>query len=83
MRIVDNSSLVSDLLSGKVQSRIEIDNEIRGKGIPQIVEYSKLDCFEKFLLITNDVKIDLKENKWEKLNTGLAGTFYFIQFKNY
>jgi len=83
LKLVDNVGLVSDLLSGKVQSRIDIDNEIRGKGIPQIVEYSKLECFEKFLLITNDVKIDLKTDKTEKLTSNLRGTFYYIEFKNY
>jgi len=83
IKLLNNTSLVSDLLSGKVQSRIDIDNEMRGKGIPQIVEYSKLDCFDKFFLITNDVKIDLKTNHAEKLSSNLMGTFYYIEFKNY
>lgn len=81
LKLTDNTSLVADLLNGKIQSRIEIDNEIRGKGIPQIVEYSKLDCFEEFYLITNDVKIDLKTNTSTKLKEKLNGTFYFVKLK--
>ncbi len=79
--VVDNSYLVDDLLNGNIQSRIEFDNEIRGKGIPQIVNYAKLDCFDKFYLITNDIKIDLKLNSFVKLSSDLKGTFYHIELK--
>ncbi len=82
LKLVDNSTLVKDLLNGKIQSRIEIDNEIRGKGIPQIVEYSKYDCFDSFYLITNDMKIDMKNGTWKKLKENLKGTFYFIQLNH-
>lgn len=81
LKLVDNTILVPELLSGKIQSRIEIDREIRGKGIPQIVEYSKLDCFEEFYLISNNIKIDLKTNTSTKLKENLMGTFYFIKLK--
>jgi hypothetical protein len=79
VKLINNSILVRDLLSGKIQSRIDYDNEIRGKGIPQILEYAKFDCFNKFYLITNDIKIDLKSHKFNKLNESLNGTFYYLQ----
>lgn len=82
LKLVNNSLLVQDILSGKIQSRIEIDKEIRGKGIPQIVEYAKYGCFESFYLITNNMKIDLKNGTYIKLNEELKGTFYFIQINH-
>jgi hypothetical protein len=82
LKMVDNSTLVKDLLDGKIQSRIEKDREIRGKGIPQILEYSHLDCFKQFYLITNDMKIDFKTRASTKLKESLHGTFYFIQLKS-
>jgi len=82
IKLVDNGSLVKDLLEGNIQSRIEHDREIRGKGIPQIIKYASLECFDDFYLITNDVKIDLKRNTWEKMNESLVGTFYYIRLKN-
>lgn len=76
-----NITFVDDLLSGKIQSRIEEDREIRGKGIPQIVEYSRLDTFKKFVIITNDVKIDLKTFEREQLDCDFKGTFLYWEIQ--
>ncbi|RZJ49276.1 MAG: hypothetical protein EOO44_18560, partial [Flavobacterium sp.] len=75
-RLIDNSILVKDILNGKIQSRIEKDNEIRGKGIPQVVQYAREGCFNKFYLITNNIMIDLKDSSFKKLTSELKGTFY-------
>lgn len=72
-----NINLVDDLLSGKLQSRIDIDKEIRGKGIPQIVEHSKLKHFKSFYIIANDVKINLKTKERIQLKYPLRGTFLY------
>jgi len=72
-----NINFVDDLLSGQIQSRIEEDREIRGKGIPQIVEYSKRSTFKEFYIITNDVKIDIKTSKKEQLDDSFRGTFIY------
>lgn len=77
-----NISIVDDLLSGKIQSRIDEDNEIRGKGIPQIVEHSKLNTFKEFYIITNDVKINLKTGGREQLNYNFSGTFLYWEIQN-
>lgn len=79
LKLIRNINLVDDLITGKIQSRIEADNEIRGKGIPQIMEYSKLPYFSKFYLITNDVKINLKNSEREQLETNFKGTFYYFE----
>jgi hypothetical protein len=81
IKILGNKVLVQDLLEGKIQSRIEADGKIRGKGLPQIVENSKLSCFSQFHLISNNIKIDLKSNSSIELNESLSGTFYYIKFE--
>ncbi|MFA6969209.1 MAG: hypothetical protein WC217_01255 [Candidatus Paceibacterota bacterium] len=70
-----NIKLVPELLSGKLQSRIDKDNALRGKGIPQIIDHSKSPRFRSFYIITNDVRIDLKTGTSEQLNHNLNGTF--------
>jgi hypothetical protein len=77
-----NTHFVKDLLNGNIQSRIEKDNEIRGKGIPQIVAHSSFKEFKEFKIITNDVKIDLKNKTHEKLDNNFSGTFYYWEIKN-
>jgi hypothetical protein len=69
-----DKKVVEDLLSGKIQSRIDIDNEIRGKGIPQILGYSKLDEFKEFYIISNKVKINLKSHQFDALQYNFRGT---------
>lgn len=80
--LLPNIKLVDDLLNGKIQSRIEEDNEIRGKGIPQIVEYAKTDYFKRFYIIANDVKIDVKTGEKWQLNNDLNGTFLYWELQN-
>lgn len=66
-----------DLLQGKLHSRMEEDREIRGKGIPQIVNSAGLNEFRRFNLITNDVFFDLKTGTKEELASPMAGTFLY------
>jgi len=76
-----NVRYVKDLLDGKIQSRIDEDNEIRGKGIPQIVNNAQLDCFKRFYIISNDVKIDIKNKVGIKLRNNFSGTFLYWELK--
>jgi len=77
-----NIEMVDDLLSGKIQSRIDEDNEIRGKGIPQIVDYAKTDYFKRFFIIANDVKIDVKTGEKWQLDFSMKGTFLYWELQN-
>ena len=72
--IFGDKKVVEDLLSGRLQSRSDLDNEIRGKGIPQILEYSKLNEFKEFYIITNKVKINLKNHQFHFLHHNFSGT---------
>lgn len=76
-----NINYVNDLLAGKIQSRIEEDNEIRGKGIPQIVNNAQLDCFKRFYIVSNNVKIDVKNKSGIKLNNNFSGTFLYWELQ--
>jgi len=79
LNLIKNIDYVDDLISGKIQSRIEIDKKMRGKGIPQIVQYSSLDHFRKFYIITNDIKLDLKGKTKLQLKNSFKGTFYYFE----
>lgn len=70
-------SFADDLLEGKLHSRMEVDRDIRGKGIPQIVSTAGMNEFKRFNLITNDVFFDLKTGAREELASPMAGTFLY------
>lgn len=76
-----NVDLVQDLLDGKIKSREKIDNNIRGKGIPQIAMNSQKSIFRRSLIISNDVNIDLIHKSAEKLNDNFQGTFLYWEIK--
>ena len=82
LKLMSNLVLVDDLLDGKIQSRIDIDNEIRGKGLPQILEYSKMDIFETFYIVTNDILVNLKNRDRQKLTNNFKGTMINLTIKN-
>lgn len=73
--ITSNLELVDDLLEGKIHSRIEKDRDIRGRGIPQIVNHSKNPFFREFYIITNNVKINLTNGDSVLLEENFSGTF--------
>ena len=77
-----NVDLVQNLLNGKIKSSIELDNDIRGKGIPQIALNSRESIFKRAFIISNDVKIDLKTQQAEKLYVPFKGTFLYWELYN-
>ena len=77
-----NKDLVQDLLDGKIKSREKIDNNIRGKGIPQIAANSSSQYFSRAYIISNDVKINLKDKTAEVLEYNFSGTMLFWELIN-
>lgn len=77
-----NKDLVEDLLNGKIKSREKVDNKIRGKGIPQIAVNSTSQCFVRAYIISNDVKINLKDRTAEALEHNFFGTMLFWELIN-
>ena len=78
----NNTDLVPDLLDGKIKSREKVDNKIRGKGIPQIAINSNSQYFTRAYIISNDVKINLKDKTAEALEYNFSGTMLFWELTN-
>lgn len=72
-----HTDIVPALLAGTIHSRVSEDNDIRGKGIPEIVSYAKSDNFSEFYIISNDVKINVKTGEFEQLEYELKGTLLY------
>ena len=70
------------MLEGKIKSREKIDQDIRGKGIPQIARNSDSEKIGRAYIISNDVKIDLKSKKAERLEYDFKGTFLYWELIN-
>ncbi|MHB8260383.1 MAG: hypothetical protein ACYDCN_15860 [Bacteroidia bacterium] len=82
LTVLPNIKLVDDFLNGNIVSREEKDNEIRGKGIVQIIEYAKSDYFKRFYIIANDIKINVKTDERWQLNNNMDGTFLYWELQN-
>lgn len=80
--LLHNKDFASDLLNGKIKSREDIDNKIRGKGIPQIAANSNSPNFARAYIISNDVKINLKDKTSEALDHNFSGTMLFWELTN-
>lgn len=75
--LIHNADLVYDLLNGKIKSSQSVDNAMRGKGIPQIAANSQESIFRRAFIISNNVKIDLKDQSTIKLNSTFNGTLLY------
>lgn len=76
----DNTDLIKPLFNGEIKSRT--GKPERGKGIPQVYDSSQHENFSKFILITNDVFVNLKTLKSTKLNQNFSGTLFYWELKN-
>lgn len=74
-----NKILVKPFLEGKIISSRKTDHAISGKGVRQIINCAKLPEFKAFLIITNDLKINIKTQQSEELNSNFAGTFIYFE----
>lgn len=74
-----NSLLVKPFLEGKIISSREIDNEISGKGVKQIINCAENPEFTKFTIITNDQMINVKDKTNKSLSHSFDGTFIHFE----
>ena len=72
--VSSNVDLVKPLFEGKIKSRTARPE--RGKGIPQVFNESQNNHFKKFYLISNDIKVNLKNVQITKLNNNFSGTLF-------
>lgn len=74
-----NTILIKPFLEGKIVSSRKNDHEISGKGVRQIMQCSQMQEIVKFYIISNDLKIDVKNQDGIKLSTNFAGTFIYFE----
>lgn len=77
--VFGNEFLIKPFLEGKIVSSRKNDHEISGKGVRQIMQCSSLQEIVKFYIISNDLKIDVKNQSGIKLSTNFAGTFIYFE----
>lgn len=75
LHLASNLDLVNRLFAGEIKSRTSRPE--RGKGIPQIYECAQDSVFTKFVLISNDIYADMKENTSHILSTKFDGTLFY------
>lgn len=77
-----NRLLVKPFLEGKIISSRKTDQEISGKGVKQIIDCANLKEFKKFVIITNDVKIDVKTKESEEISNNFDGTLIYFEISS-
>jgi len=78
--LTSNTELVKPLFDGQIKSRTRRPE--RGKGIPQVYDSSKDSAFKEFYLISNDVKVNMKNMNIKKLNNNFSGTLFYWELSN-
>lgn len=78
--LVSNLDLVSPLFAGEIKSRTARPE--RGKGVPQIFECSQNPVFSKFVLISNDIFADMKNNDFRIIKHKFDGTMFYWEINN-
>jgi hypothetical protein len=77
--LINNTNLVKPLFNGEIKSRTARPE--RGKGIPQVYEASQHESFSKFIMISNDVHVNMKNLTTKKLNNNFSGTLFYWELK--
>lgn len=72
-----NIDIVPRLLAGEIASRT--GKPERGKGIPRIYERAKCGAFSRFVLVSNNVYVDLINDKRRELPQAFNGTFFSFE----
>lgn len=70
----DNADLLRVILKGEVGSRTGL--KYRGKGLPMIYQLAHAGVLKDLVMITNNVKARVNEDKYERMRRSFSGTFY-------
>jgi hypothetical protein len=69
------TEMAQDLLEGRITSRTGKGE--RGRGFTCITRNAENNAFKKFIIITNNVYIDVKAKSSKELSSNFAGTFVY------
>ena len=72
--------MANDLLEGRITSRTGLDE--RGRGFTCITRNAAHQSFQKFIIISNNVYIDVKNKCSHELNREFNGTFVYWEICN-
>jgi hypothetical protein len=75
--LAGNLDIVSKLFSGEISSRT--GKPERGKGIPRIFTHAIGGTFTRFVMIANDVFVDLVKSEKRYLQKPFHGTFFSFE----
>jgi len=78
--ITDNRDVLKEIIQGRKMSSTKIP--YRGKGLPNIYKGLERNYYSNLKIISNDVKADLSEDKYEKLPKEFNGTFLYWELNN-
>jgi hypothetical protein len=76
----DNRDVLKEIINGQQISRTQIP--YRGKGLPNIFKGLERNYYSNLKIISNDVKADLSDNKYEILTREFNGTFLYWELNN-
>ena len=75
----DNQLLIS-AFKGEIGSRTKLD--YRGKGLPTIYKTMEEKIISNLFVLTNNVILDFKDNKFYDISINHSGTFYYFELSN-
>lgn len=67
--------MAEDLLNGKISSRTGLGE--RGRGFSCITQNTEYEMIKKFIIISNNVFIDVKNRQYRALENSFSGTFVY------
>lgn len=71
----DRVSLLRHILQGKVPSSTGLG--YRGKGLPKIAEAHTRKQFQRLVILSNNVYVDIENDDFRLLDTSFSGTFFY------
>ena len=74
MKLPGNPQLLQEIMEGKIGSRTGLS--YRGKGLPTLHGLAKSGILRNLVIVTNDVRAFVAEDRYEQLNESFRGTFY-------
>jgi hypothetical protein len=73
--MLDNGSILKDILEGKVESSTGIP--YRGKGLPSIYRHAKAGNIKSLVIVANDVYANVEKNKYKTMRVSFGGTLLY------
>lgn len=77
---VGEYELLLSAFRGEIGSRTKLD--YRGKGLPEIYKAMENNIISNLFILTNEVILDFKNNKFYNIDINHKGSFYYFELSN-